>query len=227
MQTHLRRPLLRRKDLVQMRLVREARRNASRFHVHHEMEEQMAVNVCREVVAVLEGNWPQKIKCSDVLAPQQVPQQRRRDLFQLVGALDEARDDLVRRTQGLEDVLLQAVDVVVRWRRSDLAPATGTLCHGVDGLLTAPADVHQAHARLALSLSGPVSLPDLLRHHFLCNHAGRVHVQLVAASVVPAGVAPLDLDPSLVVSWAVHANIPVLIYPTTGPAVGFADAWVE
>ena len=110
---HLCRPLLGSEDPVQVGLVRKTRGNSSGLHRYHQLKELIPIHVCRILVPILEGDRPEEVEGTYVLASEEVPQQRRRELLQLRRVLDEGRVDLICRTQRLEDVVLPAVDVVV------------------------------------------------------------------------------------------------------------------
>mmetsp|Transcript_124610 Transcript_124610/g.348979 ORF Transcript_124610/g.348979 Transcript_124610/m.348979 type:complete len:459 (-) Transcript_124610:24-1400(-) len=226
-EAHLGCPLLRGEDPVQVRLVREPRVDPGALHLHHELPQLCAVDVRGEGVPILVRDRPQEVESADVLALHEVSQQRRVDLRQLLRALDEGRDDLVGRAQGAEDVVLEAVDVVVRGRGSDLAPAARALGHGIHRLLAAPADVEERQPGLLLCLRGRAALPDLLREDPLRHHVRVVHVEPVSPPVVPHRVQPLDLHPRLVVRGLEVSGVPRLAHLCGGPAVRPPDARVQ
>mmetsp|Transcript_78683 Transcript_78683/g.228356 ORF Transcript_78683/g.228356 Transcript_78683/m.228356 type:complete len:200 (-) Transcript_78683:454-1053(-) len=199
MKAHLCGPLLGCEDLVEMRLVGEACRYPGGLHLDHELAQPSLVDVRREGVPVLIGDRPHKVQSADMLPLHHVPEQRGVDLGQLLRSLDERRDDLVRGAQRSEDMIFQAVDVVVGGGGTDLPPAAGALRHGVHWLLPAPADVEERQARRLLGFRRRALLTNLLRQYPLRDHVRVLDIQSVPAPVVPHGVQPLNLRPCLVV----------------------------
>mmetsp|Transcript_66307 Transcript_66307/g.141889 ORF Transcript_66307/g.141889 Transcript_66307/m.141889 type:complete len:243 (-) Transcript_66307:18-746(-) len=162
-----------------------------------------------------------------MLASEEVTQNRRAQHSQLIRALDEGGDDLVSGAQSPEDVVLKAVDVVVRRRGSNLPPTSSAFCDRVDGLFPSPAHVEEGQARLLLRLRGSAAKADLLGSNALGDHAGRADIELVPPPVVPGGMVPPDLYPSVVVIRVELLDVPLLAHLSRGPTIGEAYAGVQ
>merc|ERR1719324_1576356 len=114
-----------------------------------------------------------------------MPEKRRTKLRELLGALEEARDDFVRGAKRLKNAVFPSVDVIVRRRGSDLTPTASAFRHWVHRVTPAPAQVEESEDRLVLRLRRFAHLSDLLRCHALGHHVRPRDIQLVPAPVVP------------------------------------------